>query len=60
MSALDREILTLRHFEHLSNAEAAAELGLGESAASKRYIRALARLRESCAGLMTQPHGGNG
>ena len=40
------EILALRHFEQLSNVEAAAELGLGESAASKRYIRALVRLRE--------------
>ncbi len=40
----DRAILVLRHFEELSNAEAAAELGIGEAAASKRYVRALARL----------------
>lgn len=41
----EREILALRHFEQLSNGEAAHELGIGEAAASKRYIRALARLR---------------
>ena len=36
MDPLDREVLALRHFEHLSNAEAAKVLGLHESAASKR------------------------
>jgi RNA polymerase sigma-70 factor, ECF subfamily len=46
MDPTDREVLALRHFEHLSNAEAARELGLRESAASKRYLRALARLQE--------------
>lgn len=42
---LDREILSLRHFEQLSNSEAAQELGLNTSAASKRYLRALGRMR---------------
>jgi RNA polymerase sigma-70 factor, ECF subfamily len=42
----DREILILRHFEHLTNTEAAGELGVSESAASKRYVRALLRLKE--------------
>jgi RNA polymerase sigma-70 factor (ECF subfamily) len=46
MESLDREILALRHFEHLSNAEAARELGIHESAASKRYLRALVRLKD--------------
>ena len=46
MSDGDREILVLRHFEELSNTEAAAELGIQESAASKRYLRALKRLRQ--------------
>ena len=46
MAPADREILALRHFEHLTNAEAAGELGLDASACSKRYVRALARLRE--------------
>src|SRR5262249_24772460 len=38
MDALDREVLALRHFEQLSNAEAAHVLGVRESAASKRYV----------------------
>jgi len=46
MGALDREVLSLRHFEHLTNAETARELGIQEAAASKRYIRALKRLKE--------------
>ncbi len=46
MDEIDREILVLRHFEELTNNEAAAELGLTKGAASKRYIRAIARLRE--------------
>jgi RNA polymerase sigma-70 factor (ECF subfamily) len=45
MDALDREVLALRHFEHLSNAETAQTLGIRDSAASKRYIRALKKLR---------------
>lgn len=46
LDPLDREILALRHFEQLTNAEAAQELDLEPSAASKRYIRALARLQK--------------
>jgi RNA polymerase sigma-70 factor, ECF subfamily len=46
MDPVDREVLALRHFEHLSNAEAAAVLGIKEAAAGKRYLRALDRLRE--------------
>ena len=42
----DREVLALRHFEQLSNAEAAEVLGIQERAAAKRYLRALQRLRE--------------
>lgn len=41
----DREILALRHFEQLSNVEAAEVLALELSAASKRHLRALRRLR---------------
>ena len=37
LDPLDREILALRHFEQLSNGEAAEVLGLDKSAASKRY-----------------------
>jgi RNA polymerase sigma-70 factor, ECF subfamily len=46
MDEMDREIIALRHFEELSNAEAARVLGLEPSTASKRYIRALKRLQE--------------
>ncbi len=41
----DREILIMRHFEHLTNSETAAGLGLSEPAAGMRYLRALRRLR---------------
>jgi RNA polymerase sigma-70 factor (ECF subfamily) len=51
MDPLDREVLVLRHFEELTNAEVARELQLKESAASKRYIRALHRLKEILASL---------
>ena len=47
MDPLDREILTLRHFEELTNNEAAEVLGLQKSAASNRYIRALKRLKDA-------------
>lgn len=45
LDRIDREVLVMRHFEHLSNADAAAELGIETSAASKRHLRALERLR---------------
>jgi RNA polymerase sigma-70 factor, ECF subfamily len=41
----DREIISLRTLEGLSNTEAAAVLGLAKSAASNRYVRAMARLQ---------------
>lgn len=46
MSDLDREILAVRHFEELSNREAALVLNITEQAASIRYIRALGRLKD--------------
>jgi RNA polymerase sigma-70 factor (ECF subfamily) len=46
MEAIDREVLALRHFERLSRAETAQALGIAEAAASKRYVRALQRLKE--------------
>ena len=46
LEPIDREILALRHFEELSNAEAAQLLDIRESAASKRYTRALKRLKD--------------
>jgi RNA polymerase sigma-70 factor (ECF subfamily) len=41
----DRQIVLLRHFEHLSTAEAAEILGLSKPAAGMRYLRAMRRLR---------------
>ena len=49
MDPIDREVLVLRHFEMLSNAEAAQVLGLKPSAASNRHLRALKRLKEVLA-----------
>src|SRR5207247_2401895 len=46
MDPVDREVLALRHFEELSNADTAALLGIEPPAASKRYVRALARLKQ--------------
>lgn len=61
MDPLDREILALRHFEELSNSEAAAVLGLSKTAASNRYIRALKRLKEILAALPgIDPHASAG
>ena len=56
MDPLDQEVLVLRHFEDLTNAEVARELDLQVSAASKRYIRALRKLEEILAAL---PGGGD-
>jgi RNA polymerase sigma-70 factor (ECF subfamily) len=49
LDPLDREVLSLRHFEELTRAETAQVLGIGEEAAAKRYIRALKRLKEALA-----------
>jgi RNA polymerase sigma-70 factor (ECF subfamily) len=51
MNPIDREILCLRHFEQLTNIEAAAVLELNPSAASSRYVRALAHLKEALSHL---------
>ena len=42
---VDRDVITLRHFEHLTNGEVAKRLGVSEPAASMRYLRAVRRLR---------------
>src|SRR5262245_53279797 len=56
MDTIDREVLALRHFEQLSRAETAQVLGLRESAVSKRYVRALQRLKD----ILTSMPGGLG
>ena len=45
LEPMDQEIVLMRHFEQLSNSEAALALGLSPQAASMRYLRAMRRLR---------------
>jgi RNA polymerase sigma-70 factor (ECF subfamily) len=45
LDPIDREVVVLRHFEELNNIETAAVLGVEPSAASKRYLRAIRRLK---------------
>ena len=55
MDMIDREVIALRHFEELTNDEVAATLGLTKATASKRYVRAMLRLKAvigSTQGLM--------
>ncbi|MCA9126807.1 MAG: sigma-70 family RNA polymerase sigma factor [Planctomycetales bacterium] len=49
MDEVDREVIALRHFEELSNIEAARVIGIEPAAASKRYIRAMTRLSDLMA-----------
>jgi RNA polymerase sigma-70 factor, ECF subfamily len=44
MDPIDREVLTLRHCEQLSNDETATVLAISRSLASEAYIRALKRI----------------
>ena len=44
MDDIDKEVLALRHFEQLSNAEVSRVLDISKTAASNRYIRAVKRL----------------
>lgn len=46
----DREIMLMRHQEHLTNSEVAAALGLTQAAAGMRYLRAVRRLRDVLGG----------
>jgi RNA polymerase sigma-70 factor (ECF subfamily) len=51
LDPMDREVLSLRHFEDMSLAETALSLEIEESAAAKRYIRALKRLKAVLANM---------
>jgi RNA polymerase sigma-70 factor (ECF subfamily) len=51
LDPIDREALTLRHFEMLTREEAARVLGISTAAAAKRYFRALERMRAALADL---------
>jgi RNA polymerase sigma-70 factor (ECF subfamily) len=60
MKPVDREVIVLRHFEQLDNKEVAEVLGIQQKAASIRYIRAIARLKDVVAaipGLMEDREG---
>jgi RNA polymerase sigma-70 factor (ECF subfamily) len=56
LSEHDREVLLLRGFEGLTNEEAGLILGIEPAAVSKRYTRALLRLRKLMGAFA--PHGG--
>ena len=58
LDPLDREILSLRHFEELTSAEAARVLDIKEDAAAKRYVRALRRLKEILTQSLGESEGG--
>ena len=49
MDPIDREVLALRHFEELTNSEVAEWLDIQQKAASIRYVRAIARLKDILA-----------
>ena len=57
LDPIDREVLVLRHFEELTAEETARVLGIERSAASKRYMRALKRLKDQIG---SSPDGGEG
>jgi RNA polymerase sigma-70 factor, ECF subfamily len=58
LEPVDREVLSLRHFEALTAAETARVLGIEEPAAAKRYFRALKRLKEILAAMPGGQEGG--
>lgn len=51
MDPIDREILSLRHFHAMNNAEIATVLELTKSVASHRYIQALKTLKDGLAAI---------
>jgi RNA polymerase sigma-70 factor (ECF subfamily) len=56
LDPIDREVLTLRHFEMLGREEMGQILGISPAAAAKRYVRALERMRTALSDL---PDGGD-
>ena len=51
MDTIDREVLVLRHFEHLSGRESAIVLKMSYDAVKKRYARALDKLERILSSL---------
>ena len=54
METIDREIIALRHFEHLTLKECAQILDISYTSACNRYIRALERLKQRFGNLSIQ------
>lgn len=50
MNDIDREVLVLRHFEQLTNAEVSRLLDITPQTASARYVRALTRIQSVVGG----------
>ncbi|MEZ5941826.1 MAG: sigma-70 family RNA polymerase sigma factor [Planctomycetaceae bacterium] len=50
----DREVIIMRHVEHLSNSDVAAALNLSTAAAGMRHFRAIQRLRSILADPQSQ------
>lgn len=46
MESVDHEIITMRCFEELTNREAAEALGISQTGASSRFVRAMTRLKK--------------
>ena len=55
-SASRATVIQKAHFEHLTNTETARVLGISETAACNRYVRALERLKK----ILTGPPGRQG
>ena len=51
MDPADREIITLRALEGLTNTEAAQVLSISDNGASSRYVRAMTRLKRAVAAI---------
>lgn len=60
LSARDREILALRHFQELSYAQIARELGIPEGTVMSRLFHARARLRTALEGRFGEEFGSPG
>ena len=54
METIDREIIALRHFEHLTLKECALILEISYTSACNRYVRALERLKKRFGNLSIQ------
>jgi RNA polymerase sigma-70 factor (ECF subfamily) len=50
LDPIDREIIVLRYFEEMTEAEVGQLLGIQKAAATRRYVRAVRRLRDALAG----------